>query len=376
MASMICKQCSLKDGKDKKYNDKEFLICILCKKSCHIICSEVCKSNRLNELNLFQLSKIGFRWFCNDCITKDKFSVHNTVCEIKEQLNEMSKKIDKIENNTNERTTRMPNSETNESDSYASILRKSVESVVVVKPSEDVNMSVDELCNNVTSKLNPQSIRASGVFKSSKESKIVIKSNDKNSRTLCSAIQNDLGTNFNVTIASKLSPRIKIVRYRNNDDVDEDELRKLLCVQNANIINDESLIKNLKIIKNRHNEFSTIIIDCNFKVYNNLLLQKYVCLNWSRYKVYDGFEVVRCFKCSKLGHIEKNCFANKECCGNCAGNHKTNVCNNELMCCINCSEVNNKFHMKYNVDHASWDRKCPTMIRKLEQMKKNLLNTD
>jgi hypothetical protein len=70
-------------------------------------------------------------------------------------------------------------------------------------------------------------------------------------------------------------------------------------------------------------------------------------------------EPTRCLKCQGWNHIASECLEKDDTCGNCTKKHRTNECPTpQTRCCVSC---------KSN-DHASWDRECPTFIRKLNDL--------
>jgi hypothetical protein len=75
-------------------------------------------------------------------------------------------------------------------------------------------------------------------------------------------------------------------------------------------------------------------------------------------------EPVRCLKCQGWNHFARDCIAEKDTCGNCAGSHRTNSCQVEGRACVSC---------KAN-DHASWSRACPTFAKKIAEF--NVRNPD
>ena len=68
-------------------------------------------------------------------------------------------------------------------------------------------------------------------------------------------------------------------------------------------------------------------------------------------------EPIRCLKCQGWNHLAKECLEVEDKCANCAGPHRTRSCLAADKSCVSC---------KSN-DHASWSRKCPTFLRKLDE---------
>jgi hypothetical protein len=70
-------------------------------------------------------------------------------------------------------------------------------------------------------------------------------------------------------------------------------------------------------------------------------------------------EPIRCLKCQGFGHIASACSIQMDICGTCLGSHKTTDCSAFCMqCCASCQTD----------DHASWSRKCPTFVRKCDEL--------
>jgi hypothetical protein len=76
-------------------------------------------------------------------------------------------------------------------------------------------------------------------------------------------------------------------------------------------------------------------------------------------------EPTRCLKCQGWNHHAYECISRDDKCGNCAENHRTSQCPHPRRTrCISC-----------NVDdHASWSRKCPTYLKKVDNC--NLRNPE
>jgi len=65
-------------------------------------------------------------------------------------------------------------------------------------------------------------------------------------------------------------------------------------------------------------------------------------------------EPIQCMKCREWGHFTSECQSEKDVCGNCGGEHRTNTCQNkDKLYCVACGK---------NM-HASWSRNCPEFNR-------------
>ena len=73
---------------------------------------------------------------------------------------------------------------------------------------------------------------------------------------------------------------------------------------------------------------------------------------------------IQCLKCQGWNHFTKDCIKEKDTCGNCAENHRTNKCTIATRKCHSCKTT----------DHASWSRMCPMYMKKTEDL--NTRNLD
>lgn len=93
---------------------------------------------------------------------------------------------------------------------------------------------------------------------------------------------------------------------------------------------------------------------------------------WDRVKCYEHVNLLRCYKCSRFGHIAEKCTSEKEICGNCGGEHPTRSCVTKDNKCPNCVFKNSELGLNLPVDHAAWYIKCPTLNMQLNKVIKRL----
>ena len=78
-------------------------------------------------------------------------------------------------------------------------------------------------------------------------------------------------------------------------------------------------------------------------------------------------EPTRCLKCQGWGHLSYACPQLYDTCGTCGDRHRTSACTNmNRLHCTSC-----KTHT-----HASWDRMCPSFMRRCEEMDRQLPETE
>lgn len=84
-------------------------------------------------------------------------------------------------------------------------------------------------------------------------------------------------------------------------------------------------------------------------------------------KVYDRYHVKRCNNCQGLGHFYKDCPKPTEpSCGKCGLDHATNGCESTDRKCVNCEKEG-----EADLNHATFDPKCPTLMKLIEKKKKS-----
>ena len=66
-------------------------------------------------------------------------------------------------------------------------------------------------------------------------------------------------------------------------------------------------------------------------------------------------EPIQCMKCRRWGHFVTECLSDKDTCGTCGEEHRTNTCKTkDKRFCVSCGDNS----------HASWDRHCPEFLRR------------
>ena len=349
--------------------------CELCCSSFHASCEDrfnALSQTRVSTSLITSAEKCGFKWFCEDCSPKIK--VMTTLMEIKSTLNEVNSKVSKIEKifPVDHIPTPFPHCDQHKTceKSYAATLRENLncESAIIVT-SNDTNVEDVSVREKLIECVNPEVAKVSGLIKLANNS-CVLKTKSSDVESVMSNLRNNLGEKFDVKMISKKNPRVKIVGFDNVNDIDNDQIINAVKNQNDHIFVPSDEIKLVKILKNRvrESELSLIVEICP-RLHKSLLCEKVVSILFSRCRVYDAIDVPRCFKCSKLGHYEVKC-QHDTCCPKCAGKHKLKECDSENKKCINCVDANMKYKLKNNVNHSAFDRKCPTMLARLNRTKK------
>lgn len=336
--------------------------CGFCQEVFHNMCAKV-KDSMVKSI----AECINVLWFCNNCLCTVKQNL-----KLIEQMKSVEKKADTIIKQSSDcleaihsiQKLNLDDIKTNTNQdrgrNYARALK---EGVVVVKPtkaceSKDTKLKIRE---NVS-----MSDLGVGItdMRDARQGAVVIKCKDMaDANKLKLNLQQQLGQNYLTTIPQKKNPRIKIVGIEK--EYTEDELRRVLKLQNKDILEEGSLIK-LVVTKKMVKTFLAII-ECDAKSFQNILTKAEgrLFVDYRACRCYEYVSIIKCYNCNQYNHTSKEC-PNSKTCGKCASiHHESKDCSSRTYSCINCKLSNDKFKLHLNTDHSAYNIECPTYIRHL-----------
>jgi hypothetical protein len=287
-------------------------------------------------------------------------------------VSELNEKVSRLESVISQKNVLPLSQRQSGEKSYAGALKSDNSEKKIIIKSKENNDNEDFVRDKLAQTVDPVTAQISS-FVRLRDHSCVVKSKSQNTEKLVSDIRENLGDDYEVEIVEKKNPKIKIVGYNSDAEMSHVDIVKALKIQNGLVLSSDEEIKIVKEIKSRTNERqSSFVVSVNSELHKMLIEKKHVTIGYTSCRVYDATIAPRCYKCSRLGHFDNNnCCENDLCCPKCCGDHKLSECTNNVLKCINCSESNEKHRTKYDTNHAAFDRKCPTMLKRLAAMKKS-----
>lgn len=360
MTNKVCPNCKVDD------NIQSFAQCSICQLLTHN-CHKPFKNAKIDDQFIKTAEMSGFRYVCSKCLPSLKsFSV--TACNIQHQLDLMNhtmldiiKDVKDLKKSQSE-ATKVTSSLHNKA--FSEVVK---ESTLVLTP-KDPAMNKEQMKTKVRESLNPETSMITSLHSTS-ANKIVLKSGNSDTAAFASSVKDKLDKDFVVKVSENETRQLKLIRFE-NPGYTNNEIENAIVSQNIFVDKTNNTLKIVKETKYRDDDkFSILIIQLDPKSHKRALEQGYISIKWKKYKVFDALTVIRCFKCSRLGHIAFKCKSNTPICSKCAQPHKADECQALEVKCINCTEAMSKFNIPLCPNHPSYSLKCPTMLERLAKLK-------
>nr|CAI5855613.1 unnamed protein product [Callosobruchus analis] len=343
------------------------------------------------------IAKIFFadrkNWKCKNCVCKHKSGTtlstsgditilrHEIEClnREKELLNELNGELKSNNNLLKEKLSSMqisyaaktkmslPEETARPTISYSEPVKKNKTAGVIIKTNCS-STTCDDIIADLQRNIKPADLKLclNGVKKI--KNGIIIHCEDKKSQeTLEEHAKTKLGSKYTVNQTRQLNPRllIKNVRYKEGTTDDEivDDLQSLNHIE----------CHEMKIVtKLKYGNSINLVLEVAPALRNKLTSQGYIYAGWGRCSVVDHVRLLRCYKCSGLGHSEKICKSNIICPA-CTGSHHLKNCTSHALKCINCERSNDKYKTKFDTNHSSIDmNSCSALQNYIHRLKSNI----
>lgn len=236
--------------------------------------------------------------------------------------------------------------------------------VVIVRPK--TAQSSSETIKELNRKCNPNELNLNNVTKTKFGSVIIGCTSVEQQNVIKSRIESSISNEYDVSIKSPLSPKIKIfgITEMMQANVMEDLLKR------QNPIFTQGDIKVLKIMQSENDkQLYNAIVQLDKLSFERVMKNQKVLINWDSCIIKEHYSIVRCHNCSGFNHLKSECKHNKAC-GRCAKGHDTSDCDEETLACINCMSANDKYSLNLNTNHHVWSKKCEILKRKINRVSK------
>ncbi|XP_063912086.1 uncharacterized protein LOC135128936 isoform X2 [Zophobas morio] len=313
--------------------------------SLSILCSGICdKRYHLTCVNVpadvhkYLDMNVGLCWKCPDCMRK-------CFCVDSENLNTF------LQEKFNDCAPVK----------YADIIKNKSKPAVIIEP-KNVEQNSQQTKSHIASTIKPsESVGCSSTEDNSRFKKIA---------------QEKLADSYIIKEVKGIYPRVKIVGITEKySSEDLEEILDHVIRINSDIFDPNSVCKVLKFwpTKKKPNVYQAIL-QVDKISYDRLISSGGLFVGYDYCYTFDAVELNRCFNCNSLGHSSYVC-TQKICCPRCSGDHNVKNCIAANLKCINCVKSAEKDKTTLDTGHAAWDTRCPTYLKALEKLKRDLLMT-
>lgn len=355
---MECDVCKKKDNPNLK-----IYLCDGCHKGNCMKCSNLTSSEtRVLDLKGGRVMK----FYCQKCTKFDTYTLLNEIIEDKssiisskeEIIQLLKQKLKDYEEIIEKKSTPL----------FSQVLQSNKQSTRRVPAHHENNIpniiitpknpqATEKTKNDLYENINLKNLKI-GIknTRPAKNGAIIIKCNDKKDiEVIKNEAENKLG-NYDVHITKMRNPKFKIIGY--SGDLDKQEIEECLREQNS-FFEEQDELKITYLKQNNRNATVTVYGEASPILFQKLMINKKIFLQWNRYPIYEDIGIQRCFKCQEHYHKNTNC-VNKTICEYCASEHIIQECPKLHKKCNNCINANGKYKLSYNTDHEASDQNCPS----------------
>lgn len=261
--------------------------------------------------------------------------------------------------------------------SYAGAVKKTSETVVpqiksnlplLIMPKE--KQTCQKTREELNDKVDPNGLKIANIESTYKGIVVIESENALERDKIKSVIQKNMGDKYEIKAPNKIKPRILIANMKIKNQ--ENEIIGKIRKQNPFLVHSElKLVKYFERNKNNFRNYNALI-EVDEDVFPKIIQEGKLSIGWEKCKIYDGIDVLMCFKCKDFNHRAIEC-KNEEVCGKCLDLHKTSECQKEkIEKCINCIRVNKKLNMGLDENHMTVSKSCPVYLRKIDLKKKRI----
>lgn len=183
---------------------------------------------------------------------------------------------------------------------------------------------------------------------------------------------------LNAKIPSKRNPQIMI--HGIEVTFPEEDIVAAITEQNPlikqSLLSSSEKVDIRTVRRSRHGRSKYAIVEVTPKVYQAICKCEKLYIGYTRCNFNDYIPVIRCFKCSGIGHVASDCNGELSC-SICSESHEFQHCPQTKTECINCKKHNLKMSKRVNfsptaTDHPASSMNCPIYKRVVEIIKSKI----
>lgn len=237
---------------------------------------------------------------------------------------------------------------------------KKPDPVIVIKPKQGT--ATGSTRDELKKKVNPKNLNVSRVYEGKDGAVMVVLKDKESSVQLEANVKKAMGDKFDVGVRESIKPTIKIVGM--NEEYQEDELKETMVSQN-DVLQGVKHFKLRKLLTNPKRQYAqySAIVELDAATFFKVIKLEKLNVGWDRCRVFDGVDVLRCFKCCGFNHKGADCKAEREICPICSGEHPLKECKATEEKCVSCEKYRVERKLDIPVDHAAWSTDCPVYVR-------------
>lgn len=354
-----CLRCEI----EFKRSEKSVVKCIICEEKYHGKCV------KLTDEEIALLINNDFINFT--CKTCSKMGVLTEIKELKNIIQDLIKVVNEqkesIDNNS-ELINKIGNKleiNSGNTQTYSETLNKNRE-ILLIKPKNDQNNEITR--KDLKVNIDPSKL-AIGVenVKNIKNGGVIINCSDANSKGIMkNKVVEVMGDKYKVEEGQLKKPKIMIVGAEEDflEMENEEVLKAIIEQNNKNWDGKVSVVK--KYSKRNKKNSTNIVIEVEPDIHVNILKTGKINIGWKKCVTYEYFDITRCFNCAGYNHKANKC-TNNTACFKCGENHKTDKCRSDIIKCINCTVITQKYKVNLNADHYAYDLNCPCYKKCIER---------
>lgn len=239
---------------------------------------------------------------------------------------------------------------------------------IIIKPKE--KQQIEKTKNDLNNRVSPDNLNILKVQTRKNGTVVVQSKNNEEREKIKNALQSELSESYDINIPDE--PKMTIIVTDMSFKIPDEEIIGKIKKQNIVLNNCElKLVKTYEFKKNDRTIYNAKII-VDKETYEKVISIQKLNIGWDRCRIFDGTDVIRCYKCNGFNHKAAEC-NNEEVCYKCHGKHKSKECKNEIVSkCLNCIHMKKTRNLELDENHTTISKECPVYKKKLEIKKKNI----